>query len=123
MDDSIRQALDTDGTIDITTTGRKSGRPRRIEIWYRRVNGRTNITGMPGPRDWYANLRANAGFIFYLKESVRADLPARSRPIDDPVERRQILSAPAMAWYQNQVGSVDRLVQGSPLVEVVFDEP
>lgn len=32
MDDSIRRALMRGGVIDITTVGRRSGRPRRIEI-------------------------------------------------------------------------------------------
>lgn len=32
IDDAIKQALQRDLTIDITTTGRKTGQPRRIEI-------------------------------------------------------------------------------------------
>jgi hypothetical protein len=31
MDERVRQALASDRTIDITTTGRSSGLPRRIE--------------------------------------------------------------------------------------------
>ena len=80
MDEHIRNALEQDETIDITTTGRKSGQPRRTEIWFRRVRGRTYITGTPGPRDWYVNMLADPRFIFHLKESVQADLPARARP-------------------------------------------
>lgn len=59
IDDKIRRALQTDDTIDITTVGRKSGEPRRIEIWFRQVDGRIYITGTPGTRDWYANLLHN----------------------------------------------------------------
>lgn len=121
MDERIRKALESDETIDITTTGRKSGRPRRVEIWFRRVNGRVYITGTPGKRDWYANLQQNPHFIFHLKESIQADLPAHARFITDPEERRQILSAPQMIWYHSQVNSMAELVQGSPLIEVVFD--
>lgn len=121
MDDKVRRALQTDETIDITTIGRKSGRPRRIEIWFRQVNGRVYITGTPGTRDWYANLRHNPHFTFHLKDSVHADLPARARFITDVDERRRILSAPEMGWYQSQVASVEELVAGSPLVEVLFD--
>lgn len=119
---AIQQALDADETIDITTTGRQSGQPRRIEIWFRRVDGRTYITGTPGPRDWFANMQANPRFVFHLKQSVRADLPATARVITDPAERRRILADPVMRWYQQQVGSLDELVAGSPLVEVIFDE-
>lgn len=122
MNNEIRQALTQDETIDITTIGRKSGQPRRIEIWFRHVDGHTYITGTPGPRDWYANLQANPRFTFHLKESMQADLPAHARLIDDPDERRRILSAPAMVWYHSQVASVEDLVAGSPLIEVLFDD-
>lgn len=122
MNTSIKAALDRDETIDITTIGRHSGQPRRIEIWFRRVNGRTYITGMPGPRDWYANLLAHPRFTFHLKQSVQADLPASARPILETAERREILAAPQMAWYHRQVNSLDELVESAPLVEVIFDD-
>ncbi|MFO7681277.1 MAG: nitroreductase/quinone reductase family protein [Chloroflexota bacterium] len=121
LDDKIRRALERDETIDITTIGRKSGQPRRVEIWFRQVNGRFYITGTPGIRDWYANLLHNPRFIFHLKESIRADLPAQARFITDADERRRILSAPEMGWYQRQVKSVEELVAGSPLVQVLFE--
>lgn len=119
---TIQNALDTDETIDITTTGRKSGQPRRTEIWFRRVDGRTYITGTPGTRDWFANLQATPHFVFHLKQSVQADLPATARIITDAEERRRILAAPVMRWYHQQVNSLDELVVGSPLVEVIFDQ-
>ncbi|MBX3057828.1 MAG: nitroreductase family deazaflavin-dependent oxidoreductase [Anaerolineae bacterium] len=121
MDERIERALNRDDTIDITTIGRQSGRPQRVEIWFMRVNGRTYITGTPGLRDWYANLLAQPRFTFHLKQSLRADLPAHARPILDVDERRQILSAPVMAWYHSQVDSIEDLVVGSPLVEVTFE--
>lgn len=122
MNPVIQQALDQDETIDITTIGRKSGRPQRVEILFRRVAGRTYITGTPGQRDWYANLLAEPRFTFHLKESLQADLPARAQPITDSAERRRILADPVMRWYHQQVASLDELVAGSPLVEVLFEE-
>lgn len=122
MNPAIQQALDQDETIDITTIGRKSGRPQRIEIWFRRVAGRTYITGTPGTRDWHANLLAEPRFTFHLKASVQADLPARAQPITDRAERRRILADPVMHWYQQQVTALDDLVEGSPLVEVLFEK-
>ena len=121
MDKQILAALDRDETIDITTIGRKSGQPQRTEIWFRRVKGRTYITGTPGKRDWYANLQANSQFIFHLKQSIQADLPAHAQPILNETERRAILSDPVMAWYHSQVNSLEDLVEGSPLVEVIFE--
>ena len=122
MDEAILTALDRDLTIDITTTGRKSGQPRRIEIWYKRVAGRTYITGTPGARDWYANMLANPRIIFHLKESIQADLEATVRPILDPAERNTILSAANMAWYHTNADSRQAFIDHAPLVEVVFDD-
>ena len=60
MDDRIKSALQgRDVVIDITTIGRRSGAPRRIEIWFHNIDGRIIITGKPGPRNWLANLIAN----------------------------------------------------------------
>src|SRR5439155_17017385 len=85
MDEQVRAALEQGRLIDITTIGRQSGGPRRIEIVYSRVDGDVYITGTPGRRSWYANLLANPAFTFHLKESVIADLPAHATPITDPV--------------------------------------
>ncbi len=48
MDETASRALATDRVIDITTTGRTSGAPRRIEIWFHRVGDTVYITGTPG---------------------------------------------------------------------------
>lgn len=116
MDDGIRRALERDRTIDITTTGRTSGRPRRVEIWFHNLDGRLYITGTPGRRDWYANLRAHPEFTFHLKEEAPADLRARATPVLEPKRRWTVLArilqnlgrtADAEAWFRE-----------SPLVEV-----
>jgi hypothetical protein len=39
MDDKIRQWLTRGRTIDITTRGRHSGEPRRIEIVFHNIDG------------------------------------------------------------------------------------
>ena len=80
MEDRVRRALQRDRTIDITTIGRKSGRPHRIETWFHHVNGEFYLTGSPGRRDWYANLLAHPTLTFHLKQRVVADLPARATP-------------------------------------------
>jgi hypothetical protein len=130
MDEQIRTALLRDLTIDIVTIGAKSGLPRRTEIWFVNINGRIIICGTPnaeggkGPRmrrDWLANLRANPEFTFCLKESVKAELPARAVEIVDVEDRRYLMSAPQTKWYRDEVDSVEDLVRGSPIVEVFFD--
>jgi deazaflavin-dependent oxidoreductase (nitroreductase family) len=123
MDEAIRTALERDLVIDITTTGRKTGRLRRKEIWFHNVDGQLYITGSPGRRDWYANLLANPEFTFHLKRSARADLPARATPIQDKARRREIFQK-IQQRLQRQVGmNVEEWVERSPLVQVDILSP
>jgi deazaflavin-dependent oxidoreductase (nitroreductase family) len=117
-DERIAQALRRDRTIDITTIGRKSGKPRRIEIWFYRAGERIYLSGGPGRRSWVANLLAHPDFTFHLKGSVRADLPARARPVTDPEERRRVLTAIVKDLQMSR--ELDAWVAGSPLMEVEF---
>jgi deazaflavin-dependent oxidoreductase (nitroreductase family) len=125
MNSETAKALASDQVIDITTTGRKSGQPRRIEIWFHRVDGRYYITGTPGrPRDWYANLVAHPSFTFHLKQSATADLAATARPITETAEREKVLDAilasiPQLTTAPGQEPAA--WVASSPLVEVTFD--
>ena len=116
MSPQVAGALERDRTIDITTIGRKSGQPRRKEIWFHNLDGRLYITGTPGTRDRYANLAAHPEFTFHLKESVRADLPALARPVLDEAQRREIIAAihRKLGWSRE----LEDWVADSPLVEV-----
>lgn len=110
----IIEALVRDRTIDITTTGAKSGRPQRIETWAWPNRDAVYLTGSPGRRDWYANLKASPEFTFHLKRGVQEDLPARARAIEEPAERRAVLARIAAAY------DLEAWIAGSPLVEVEF---
>ena len=116
MDPTITTALRTERTIDITTTGRRSGEPRRLEMWFHNVEDRIYITGMPGTRDWYANLLADPRMTFHLKQSVAADLPAVARHINGD-EKRQVLEV-----ILERLGraNIDDWIAASPLIEVEF---
>jgi len=119
IDGAAQRALENDRTVDITTTGRNSGRPRRIEIWRYRHDGRTFLSGSPGTRDWYANLLANPEFTFHLKGSARADLPAVARPITDEGERREVIAG-ILDDLGRGSGDLEGWVAQSPLAEVEF---
>lgn len=67
MNQRLLDALEHDQIVDITTTGRLSGTKRRKEIWFHNLDGKIYITGIPGRRDWYANLLVNPDFTFHLK--------------------------------------------------------
>ncbi|GAA3595261.1 hypothetical protein GCM10022419_093160 [Nonomuraea rosea] len=101
MDPAVRRAIELtpaattrDRIIDITTTGRRTGIPRRIEIFFYRAHGETYLcSGTQGrPTDWYANLLTHPDFTFHLKYGVKADLRARAIPVTDPAERRRVLT-------------------------------
>jgi hypothetical protein len=123
-DSSARQR-----TVDITTTGARSGRPRRIEIWFHHIHGRWYLSSTPARRDWYSNLVANPAFVFHLKHGIRADLRAIGVPITDPTQKRPVFeyivddfNQPHNPAIIHQPQHVEEWIAGSPLVEIVFTD-
>jgi len=121
MDDQTRRELSRGHTIDITTIGRHTREPRRIEIVFHNFDGRLYISGTPSDRKraWLLNLEADPHFTFHLKGSHAADLPATARVITDEAERRDVLAGVARAWRRQDL---DDMVLHSPLIEVTLDE-
>jgi deazaflavin-dependent oxidoreductase (nitroreductase family) len=136
MREDVRRALAIDAsssmedrTIDITTTGRRSGQARRIEIVFYRFGDDIYLSGIPGPkpRDWLANLAAQPQFSFHLKQGVVADLAATATVITDPAERRRVLGA-FVEEFNRRRGQespwpkavLDEWVERSPLAKVSF---
>lgn len=118
-DEAIRRALAQGHTIDITTTGRRTGQPRRKEIVFHNIAGRLYISGTPRPRkrDWLRNLEADPRLTFHLKGDLQADLPATARVITDEAERRVVLAQVARNWNRTDL---DEMVRDSPLIEVTI---
>jgi deazaflavin-dependent oxidoreductase (nitroreductase family) len=118
--EAIDSALEHGHVIDITTTGRESGKPRRLEIVFHNIGGRIYISGIPSPqrRSWLANLEADQHLTVHLKDRVRADLPATARIVDQEVERREVLPVIARAWGRKDL---EQMVRYSPLIEVTID--
>ncbi|WP_282944124.1 nitroreductase/quinone reductase family protein [Cellulomonas endometrii] len=118
-------------TIDLTTTGARSGRPRRIEIWFYRAGDELYLSTAPARRDWYANILADPRIVVHLKNGVRADLPATGVAITDPAERARVLREIVdelrhpdnRGGVQDVIGSADDWIAGSPLVRIDLDDP
>jgi deazaflavin-dependent oxidoreductase (nitroreductase family) len=118
-------------TIDITTTGRRSGQPRRLETVFYRFDDSIYLSGLPGehPRAWLLNLAAEPHFTFHLKHGVAADLPATATVVTDPAERRRVLAGfvedfnerygPGSDWPE---AVLEDWVARSPLAKVSFEE-
>jgi deazaflavin-dependent oxidoreductase (nitroreductase family) len=116
MDENLTTALHQSQVIDLTTTGRRTGRPRRIEIFLHAEDGQLFITGMPRAertRDWIHNVTADPHVLLHLKQSVAADVPATARVISDPRERRPFIEAAARRWGRTDV---EDMLQHSPLI-------
>jgi deazaflavin-dependent oxidoreductase (nitroreductase family) len=121
-EDTIRRVFSHGDLIDITTTGRRTGQPRRIEIVYHVIDGRIYISGMPRAdrrRSWLANLERNPQFTFHVKRGLRKDLPATARIVEDRDERRTVMRhIIETAWHGQHL---EAMVAHSPLIEVTFE--
>ena len=121
MDEATRPALHRSQVIDLTTTGRRTGQPRRIEIFLHDDDGLLFITGMPRAdrtRDWIHNIDADPRVWIHLKGAVVADLPATARVVTDVGERRPLIEAAARRWRRTDVPT---MMQHSPLVVIQVD--
>jgi len=114
-------ALNHSQVIDLTTTGRRTGQPRRIEIFLHADNGQLFITGMPRAdrtRDWIYNIEADPHVVVHVKRSVVADVPATARVVRDPEERRPLIEAAAKRWGRTDV---PEMLRHSPLIVLTVD--
>jgi deazaflavin-dependent oxidoreductase (nitroreductase family) len=118
MDDDIRQALENDRLIDITTTGRKSGKPHKKEVNLRQLDGQPYLSNSPGPRDWAANLLADHAFTYHLKQSIQRDIPATATEVRDQAEKRELLRR--ILEKENALDQLEPRMAGSHLFRVDF---
>ncbi|MHB8464723.1 MAG: nitroreductase family deazaflavin-dependent oxidoreductase [Acidimicrobiales bacterium] len=107
-EEHIRRYLETDGEVGhdwngvpiliLTTTGRRSGEPRRSALIYGQEDGRHVIIasqgGAPTHPNWYHNLTANP----HVEVQVRGDrFRARARTAEDE-ERDRLWSVMTTVW-------------------------
>ena len=119
MDEKIRLALEADLLVDITTTGRKTGQPHRIEISLHFIDGRIFLSGRPdSKKDWFANLCANPQLTFHFKQSLSLDVPATAKLVREEKLRRKVLSA--VITEQPEPQDLAVWVRHARLVEIVL---
>jgi deazaflavin-dependent oxidoreductase (nitroreductase family) len=121
MEPAVLEALSRGGIADITTTGRRTGMARRIEIYFHQFDGRFYLTGRPGfKRDWVANIEANPEFTLHLKRGISRDIPVRGQAEPDREERARILLRVLVeSWGSDPErarADLDRWVDTSPFI-------
>jgi deazaflavin-dependent oxidoreductase (nitroreductase family) len=82
---SVAEAAEAAREVDLTTFGRKTGRPSRRTIWITTTKqGRLYVRSGMGPaRDWPRNLLANQRAVLHIG---KRDVPVRSRHVTDRTE-------------------------------------
>jgi deazaflavin-dependent oxidoreductase (nitroreductase family) len=98
--------------IYVTTTGRKSGRPHEIEIWYVYHEGAYYLVSGGGETaDWVKNIRANPSVTLRIGERDAEAIQALGRPVDraQEPELAAAVSARMEAKYQWSDGLIVEL--------------
>jgi deazaflavin-dependent oxidoreductase (nitroreductase family) len=96
----------------VTTSGRRTGRPHTIEIWYGQHEGTVYVLSGGGDRsDWVRNLqvsprvRVRLGGPRDLRPDVHGGTDATARMVIDPAEEslaRRLLAAKYQGWREGR---------------------
>lgn len=116
MDEEELAALDF---CYLTTTGRRTGHPHTIEIWFALHEDAVYVlSGGGDASDWVRNLRANPTVGLRLGDR---DMIAKARVVDDPHEdalARRLLMEKYSGRYAGDLGE-----WGKTSLPVVIDVP
>lgn len=87
----------------VTTTGRITGRPHQIEIWFGADGDRIYLlSGGGGRSDWVKNLRADPGVTVRIGDR---EWRARARVVEDGEEEaraRRLLASKYQGWREGK---------------------
>jgi deazaflavin-dependent oxidoreductase (nitroreductase family) len=93
-----------DECCDVTTVGRRTGRPHRIEIWFGVIDGTMYLISGNGERaDWYRNALADPRVSVDLGAHTFA---ASARAVTDADERRRVGDVMAAKYRWNGDDSI-----------------
>jgi deazaflavin-dependent oxidoreductase (nitroreductase family) len=118
LDHHTTRLLASIRTIDMTTIGRKSGRPSRIEIWWFHFEEKFIVTGTPGPRHWMANITADPTVMVHAEGD---DHIGTAVVIGDRDFRHRFFTHrdPEIDWYSTQAER-ETLIETAPMIEIRF---
>jgi len=87
----------------ITTTGRRTGKPHTIEIWFGVADGKLFVLSGSPRSDWLKNLQADPHVLIRAGDS--RGRPALAHVVDDPVEdamARRLLAEKYQGWREGK---------------------
>lgn len=114
------EELSATGTGDLTTTGRRSGQARTVEIWFVVVDDRLHVVGTPGRRDWMSNLQADPRARFQVQGS-QLTVDVEAEIILEPEARRRVAGEAwrIQPWYAAQGDRLEDWVLSAPMVALI----
>ena len=87
----------------MTTTGRVTGKPHEIEIWFGYHDGSLYLMSGGGRRsDWVRNMLADPAVAVRVGD---AEFPATARVVEDAAEERrarELITGRYQGWHQGQ---------------------
>jgi len=88
----------------LTTTGRKSGRPHEIEIWFGIREGRLYLLSGGGDQaDWVKNLKRSPSVIVRINTRTAAGTARLVRPhTREDTAARELLDGKYMGWREGK---------------------
>jgi deazaflavin-dependent oxidoreductase (nitroreductase family) len=118
FDGSILHAAATEKEVQLTTFGRKTGKPSRKIIWITNLDDRLYIrSGLGLTRDWPKNLLANQRAILHI---AGRDVEVHARHVTDVHEAR-VMHAPVKRKYDAERASSDGDEPPTPSEQAVFE--
>jgi len=104
--------------VEITTFGRKTGKPSKRIIWISVLGERIYVrSGLGMTRDWPKNLQANGRALLHMGGK---EVPVRARHVTDPEEARA-MHAPVKAKYDAERPSSSGSEPLTPAELAVFE--
>jgi deazaflavin-dependent oxidoreductase (nitroreductase family) len=109
FDEAILDMAARQREVELTTWGRKTGRPRRVTVWIWGDGQRLYMRSGGGmQRDWPQNLLATGRGVLHLGDR---EIPVRARHVTDPAEAR----AGAVWIHQKYGATTQHSTEGEPL--------
>ena len=112
-----RAALNATNNLHLTTTGRSSGQPRRVELWFAYDNGciylMAGSTEGGQPNHWYRILQANPSASVEIAGESHA---VTMEPVEDPESERAAIVELFLAKFGEDI--VNRFYRRESLITV-----